>query len=185
MFCCHTRDEIHLVWFALFLLLQVCTTNLQQMSSSEKANNSKPLIICLKFIAAIALPWFFRELTADKPEMTCWSLLCGYPRRITQIKIHSAEGLQEQDGSGGKCKTSLEEWKGLLQSSRAELSWHVTSQKLSKEIGLFFFPTHFKICSKGELRWIRWCKLARVMCHLSWCRWTVVARLSPEAFCRD
>lgn len=116
LFCSHTRNEIHVVWFALFLLQQVCyscTTNLQQISSSEKAKNTKPLIVCLKFIAAIALPWFFRELMADKPEMTCWSLLCGYPCRITQIKIHSAEGLQEQDGSSGKCKTRLEEWKGL------------------------------------------------------------------------
>ncbi|NXC52010.1 CAN5 protein, partial [Aleadryas rufinucha] len=42
-----------------------------------------------------------RELKADRPKMTCWSLLCGYPRRVTQIKVHSAEGLQKQDGSGG------------------------------------------------------------------------------------
>ncbi|NXA32535.1 CAN5 protein, partial [Eudromia elegans] len=47
------------------------------------------------------VPSKLRELKADKPEMTCWSLLCGYPRRVTQIKIHSAEGLQKQDRSGG------------------------------------------------------------------------------------
>lgn len=59
--------------------------------------------ITAKFILRLFtdVPSKLRELTADKPEMTCWSLLCGYPRRITQIKIHSAEGLQEQDGSSG------------------------------------------------------------------------------------
>ncbi|NWW74941.1 CAN5 protein, partial [Climacteris rufus] len=47
------------------------------------------------------VPSKLRELKADRPKMTCWSLLCGYPRRVTQIKIHSAEGLQKQDTSGG------------------------------------------------------------------------------------
>ncbi|RMB98286.1 hypothetical protein DUI87_25191 [Hirundo rustica rustica] len=47
------------------------------------------------------VPSKLRELKADRPEMTCWSLLCGYPRRVTQIKVHSAEGLQKQDTSGG------------------------------------------------------------------------------------
>ncbi|NXN03062.1 CAN5 protein, partial [Sylvia borin] len=47
------------------------------------------------------VPSKLRELKADRPEMTCWSLLCGYPRRVTQIKVHSAEGLQKQDESGG------------------------------------------------------------------------------------
>ncbi|KAM7043443.1 calpain-6 isoform 1-T5 [Acridotheres tristis] len=47
------------------------------------------------------VPSKLRELKADRPEMTCWSLLCGYPRRVTQIKVHSAEGLQKQDRSGG------------------------------------------------------------------------------------
>ncbi|NXB55266.1 CAN5 protein, partial [Struthidea cinerea] len=47
------------------------------------------------------VPSKLRELKADRPKMTCWSLLCGYPRRVTQIKVHSAEGLQKQDRSGG------------------------------------------------------------------------------------
>ncbi|NXO91056.1 CAN5 protein, partial [Certhia brachydactyla] len=47
------------------------------------------------------VPSKLRELKADKPKMTCWSLLCGYPHRVTQIKVHSAEGLQKQDRSGG------------------------------------------------------------------------------------
>ncbi|NXY63031.1 CAN6 protein, partial [Callaeas wilsoni] len=46
------------------------------------------------------VPSKLRELKADRPKMTCWSLLCGYPRRVTQIKVHSAEGLQKQDRSG-------------------------------------------------------------------------------------
>uniref|UniRef100_A0A8D0KQ20 Calpain 6 n=1 Tax=Strix occidentalis caurina TaxID=311401 RepID=A0A8D0KQ20_STROC len=49
--------------------------------------------IVTKFILRLFtdVPSKLRELKADKPEMTCWSLLCGYPRRVTQIKIHSAE----------------------------------------------------------------------------------------------
>ncbi|NWU89840.1 CAN5 protein, partial [Upupa epops] len=47
------------------------------------------------------VPSKLRELKADKPRMTCWSLLYGYPRRVTQIKILSAEDLQKQDRSGG------------------------------------------------------------------------------------
>ncbi|NWV88918.1 CAN5 protein, partial [Machaerirhynchus nigripectus] len=47
------------------------------------------------------VPSKLRELKADRPKMTCWSLLCGYPRRVTQIKVQSAEGLQKQDRSGG------------------------------------------------------------------------------------
>ncbi|KAK2528794.1 Capn6 [Columba guinea] len=59
--------------------------------------------ITTKFILRLFtdVPSKLRELKADKPRMTCWSLLCGYPRRVTQIKIHSAEGLQKQDRSGG------------------------------------------------------------------------------------
>uniref|UniRef100_A0A663M895 Calpain 6 n=1 Tax=Athene cunicularia TaxID=194338 RepID=A0A663M895_ATHCN len=58
--------------------------------------------IVTKFILRLFtdVPSKLRELKADKPKMTCWSLLCGYPRRVTQIKIHSAEGLQKQDRSG-------------------------------------------------------------------------------------
>ncbi|KGL73760.1 Calpain-5 [Tinamus guttatus] len=59
--------------------------------------------IITKFILRLFtdVPSKLRELKADKPQMTCWRLLCGYPRRVTQIKIHSAEGLQKQDRSGG------------------------------------------------------------------------------------
>uniref|UniRef100_A0A8B9Q2Q1 Calpain 6 n=1 Tax=Apteryx owenii TaxID=8824 RepID=A0A8B9Q2Q1_APTOW len=57
--------------------------------------------IVTKFVLRLFtdVPSKLRELKADKPEMTCWSLLCGYPRRVTQIKIHSAEDLQKQDRS--------------------------------------------------------------------------------------
>uniref|UniRef100_A0A8D0L169 Calpain 6 n=1 Tax=Sphenodon punctatus TaxID=8508 RepID=A0A8D0L169_SPHPU len=46
------------------------------------------------------VPSKFRELKSDKPRLTCWSLLCGYPRRVTQIKIHSAEDLQRSSRGG-------------------------------------------------------------------------------------
>ncbi|NXG23876.1 CAN5 protein, partial [Grallaria varia] len=59
--------------------------------------------ITTKFVLRLFtdVPSSLRELKADKPQMTCWSLLCGYPCRVIQIKVHSAEGLQKQDRSGG------------------------------------------------------------------------------------
>ncbi|MBN3303416.1 CAN5 protein, partial [Amia calva] len=42
-----------------------------------------------------------KELVLDKPKVKCWSPILGYPRAVTQIYIHSAEGLQKQDRSGG------------------------------------------------------------------------------------
>ncbi|NXE65114.1 CAN5 protein, partial [Calcarius ornatus] len=53
------------------------------------------------YVNDLGRKFFQGELKADRPKMTCWSLLCGYPRRVTQIKVHSAEGLQKQDRSGG------------------------------------------------------------------------------------
>nr|XP_032622890.1 calpain-6 [Chelonoidis abingdonii] len=47
------------------------------------------------------VPSKLRELKLDKPKQTCWSILCGYSHMVTEIKIHSAEGLQRQDRSGG------------------------------------------------------------------------------------
>ncbi|MEE6497073.1 hypothetical protein FKM82_002581 [Ascaphus truei] len=41
-------------------------------------------------------PSEFRELLADKPKMTCWNLLCGYPQRVTQVLVQSVEGVQRQ-----------------------------------------------------------------------------------------
>uniref|UniRef100_A0A8C9R1F8 Calpain-5-like n=2 Tax=Scleropages formosus TaxID=113540 RepID=A0A8C9R1F8_SCLFO len=42
-----------------------------------------------------------RVLTEDKPRVNCWSAYLGYPRVVTQIHIHGAEGLENQDSSGG------------------------------------------------------------------------------------
>ncbi|XP_069468708.1 calpain-6 [Ambystoma mexicanum] len=47
------------------------------------------------------VPSQFRELKLDRPKVTCWSQLCGYPKRVTEILVHSVEGLQQQDLSGG------------------------------------------------------------------------------------
>ncbi|XP_044538629.1 calpain-6 [Gracilinanus agilis] len=45
------------------------------------------------------VPSELRELTLDKPEAGCASFLCGYPRRITQINIHSLEGLNRENSA--------------------------------------------------------------------------------------
>ncbi|KAG5843200.1 calpain-5-like [Anguilla anguilla] len=42
-----------------------------------------------------------RELIEDKPKVKCWSSFLGYPQALTQIYIHEAEGLQNQDSPGG------------------------------------------------------------------------------------
>ncbi|XP_027733282.1 calpain-6 isoform X2 [Vombatus ursinus] len=45
------------------------------------------------------VPSELRELTLDKPEPWCGSFLCGYPQRVTQLSVHSVEGLDRQNGS--------------------------------------------------------------------------------------
>ncbi|KAG7464554.1 hypothetical protein MATL_G00166820, partial [Megalops atlanticus] len=42
-----------------------------------------------------------RELTEDKPRVRCWTACLGYPRIVTHIYVHGAEGLQKQHPSGG------------------------------------------------------------------------------------
>ncbi|XP_072483037.1 calpain-6 [Notamacropus eugenii] len=46
------------------------------------------------------VPSELRELTLDKPEPKCRSFLCGYPQRVTQLTVHSVEGLDRQNSSG-------------------------------------------------------------------------------------
>uniref|UniRef100_F6WTS6 Calpain 6 n=1 Tax=Xenopus tropicalis TaxID=8364 RepID=F6WTS6_XENTR len=38
----------------------------------------------------------FRELLLDKPKVSCWSLLCGYPQRVTQVLVRHVEGVERQ-----------------------------------------------------------------------------------------
>ncbi|XP_035482413.2 calpain-5-like [Scophthalmus maximus] len=42
-----------------------------------------------------------RELTEDKPRVRCWSSFVGYPQAVTHVYVHGAEGLQNQDSTGG------------------------------------------------------------------------------------
>ncbi|KAM9440483.1 calpain-5-like isoform 2-T3 [Clarias gariepinus] len=42
-----------------------------------------------------------RELDLDKPQVSCWSSFRGYPQVVTQVYIHGAEGLDNQDRNGG------------------------------------------------------------------------------------
>ncbi|XP_053702895.1 calpain-5-like [Synchiropus splendidus] len=42
-----------------------------------------------------------RELTVDKPRVRCWSSFLGYPQVVTHVYVHNAEGLENQDSSGG------------------------------------------------------------------------------------
>ncbi|XP_076130179.1 calpain-5-like [Alosa pseudoharengus] len=42
-----------------------------------------------------------RELTEDKPRVRCWSSIVGYPQMVSQIYVHGAEGLENQDSTGG------------------------------------------------------------------------------------
>ncbi|XP_008938961.1 PREDICTED: calpain-5-like, partial [Merops nubicus] len=78
------------------------------------------------------VPSRLRELKADKPRMTCWSLLRGYPRRVTQIKIHSAEGLQKQDRSGGADPYVLIKCEN--QATRSPVQHDTTSPTFSTQV---------------------------------------------------
>uniref|UniRef100_A0AAY5KUA5 Calpain 6 n=1 Tax=Esox lucius TaxID=8010 RepID=A0AAY5KUA5_ESOLU len=40
-----------------------------------------------------------RELTGDKPSVRCWTVFTGYPQVVTQLYIHGAEGLENQDSA--------------------------------------------------------------------------------------
>ncbi|KAI4554862.1 hypothetical protein MJG53_020161 [Ovis ammon polii x Ovis aries] len=42
------------------------------------------------------VPVQLRELTMDMPKMSCWNLARGYPKVVTQITVHSAEGLEKK-----------------------------------------------------------------------------------------
>lgn len=44
----------------------------------------------------------FRELTLDMPKMSCWNLARGYPKVVTQITVHSAEGLEKKYANESK-----------------------------------------------------------------------------------
>ncbi|KAJ6657440.1 hypothetical protein lerEdw1_002499 [Lerista edwardsae] len=47
------------------------------------------------------VPSGLRELKWDKPQPTCLDILSGFPRSVSQIKVHSVQGLQSQDRHGG------------------------------------------------------------------------------------
>ncbi|XP_063288223.1 calpain-6 isoform X1 [Pelobates fuscus] len=45
-------------------------------------------------------PSHFRELLHDKPTVTCWTFLQGYPQTVTQVFVRSVEGVQRSENSG-------------------------------------------------------------------------------------
>uniref|UniRef100_A0A8C6WLH6 Calpain 6 n=1 Tax=Neogobius melanostomus TaxID=47308 RepID=A0A8C6WLH6_9GOBI len=42
-----------------------------------------------------------RELMDDKPKVRCWSSFVGYPQVVSHIYVHAAQGLENQDKTGG------------------------------------------------------------------------------------
>ncbi|KAF4101066.1 hypothetical protein G5714_017498 [Onychostoma macrolepis] len=46
------------------------------------------------------VPAACKELTTDEPPHTCWTGCCGYPKLVTQVHVHRADGLQAQDSDG-------------------------------------------------------------------------------------
>ncbi|XP_041052396.1 calpain-5-like [Carcharodon carcharias] len=42
-----------------------------------------------------------RELTFEKPQVTCWNIVIRYPRIVTQLQLHHATDLPKQNSSGG------------------------------------------------------------------------------------
>ncbi|XP_048371084.1 calpain-6 isoform X1 [Sphaerodactylus townsendi] len=47
------------------------------------------------------VPSKLRELKLNKPKPACLDILRGFPKRVSQIKIHTAEGLVGRDRRGG------------------------------------------------------------------------------------
>ncbi|XP_073497235.1 calpain-6 [Phyllobates terribilis] len=43
----------------------------------------------------------FRELLQDKPSVTCWNFLLGYPKRVSQVLVRSIEGVDPQGKAEG------------------------------------------------------------------------------------
>ena len=53
----------------------------------------------------------------DMPKMSCWNLARGYPKVVTQITVHSAEGLEKKyDNESKKCRGV---WESKMHCSRA------------------------------------------------------------------
>ncbi|KAM4663042.1 calpain-6 [Discoglossus pictus] len=46
-------------------------------------------------------PSNFKEFLLDKPRITCWTLLFGYPQRVTKVLVHSVDGVQRRGTTGG------------------------------------------------------------------------------------
>ncbi|XP_068107214.1 calpain-6 isoform X2 [Hyperolius riggenbachi] len=47
------------------------------------------------------VPSHFRELLLDKPSVTCWTLLWGYPQRVSQVSVRSVDGVQQHGKAEG------------------------------------------------------------------------------------
>lgn len=62
---------------------------------------SLPLVRTRPHCQLLTLLYSHRELTADKPQVKCWSSIIGYPQAVSHVYVHSAEGLQNQDRTGG------------------------------------------------------------------------------------
>lgn len=49
----------------------------------------------------------------DMPKMSCWNLARGYPKVVTQITVHSAEGLEKKYANESKKCTAV--WESKMQ----------------------------------------------------------------------
>lgn len=47
------------------------------------------------------------------PKMSCWNLARGYPKVVTQITVHSAEGLEKKYANESKTSRGVQESKLL------------------------------------------------------------------------
>ncbi|KAM9326348.1 calpain-6 [Gastrophryne carolinensis] len=47
------------------------------------------------------VPSNFRELLLDKPSVSCWNLLLGYPKRVVQVSVTNLEGIHQKGAEKG------------------------------------------------------------------------------------
>ncbi|KAJ1197480.1 hypothetical protein NDU88_001338 [Pleurodeles waltl] len=120
------KGDSFIIGFEIFMVEQNRTCRIHKLYFQEKAATSAyinlrtvfmrvvlkkgryviiPTTFCpgitSKFILRIFtdVPSQFRELKLDRPKVAFWNYFSGNPRRVTQILVHSVEGLTMKDQS--------------------------------------------------------------------------------------
>ena len=64
----------------------------------------------------------------DMPKMSCWNLARGYPKVVTQITVHSAEGLEKKYANESK------KFRGVWESKMQLHLLHIQLKQLKVKV---------------------------------------------------